>query len=401
MTHPPGTAGRVPRTGPANVPLGIGAVRRHNLAVVLREVRDGAPLSRAAIAARTGLTRGTVSSLVDELLADGLLCELGATRGGTGRPANPLQLAPDGRGGLGVEIGVGHVAACVTDLTGTVRATATAASDHRDAAPATALARAAALAGRVRDEAGLPVVGAAVAVPGLVGPDGVLVGAPHLPAWAGLDVGAALGPLLGGLPVTTANEADLAALAERWFAAAPRDVVVVSGGIGVGAGILLDGELFRGPGGRAGELGHVAVDPDGTRCRCGARGCLEQVAGLEALLRGGGAGDVADLVARRHEAAPAAAPARAARGLGIALAAAVNLLDVPAVVLGGVFAGLGEPFRAATAAELAARVVHRGDVTVRRADPGSGGALRAAAASVVREVLPARQSSSGGEALRT
>ncbi len=362
-------------------------MRQHNLGVVLREVRLGAPVSRAAIAARTGLTRGTVSSLVEELLGGGLLREMDVARGGTGRPASPLQLNPDGPGGLGIEIGVAHVAACVVDLTGAVRAAASEPSDHRAAPPATALARAAALADQVRSAAALPVAGAAVAVPGLVDAGGVLIGAPNLPAWAGTDVGDELSPLLGGLPTGTANEADLAALAERWFGAAPRDVVVVSGGIGVGAGIVLDGRLFRGPGGRAGELGHVVVDPDGPPCRCGGRGCLEQVAGREALLRAAGVADVAALVARRAEDRPAVALAAAARGLGVALAAAVNLLDVPAVVLGGVYVELGEHWRAATAAELAGRVVHRRDVTVQLADPASGGALRAAAASVVREVL--------------
>ena len=382
-----GRVRRAPRAGAPDPPLGIGAVRRHNLAVVLREVVDAAPLSRAAIAGRTGLTRGTVSSLVDELLADGLLRELDAARGGTGRPANPLQLNPDGPGGLGLEIGVDHVAACVVDLTGAVRASAAAASDHRDAEPGAALRRLAALAEEVRAAAGLPVTGAGVAVPGLVAPDGALVSAPNLPAWTGTDLGSALSPLLGGLPVATANEADLAALAERWFGAAPPDVVVVSGGIGVGAGILLDGRLFRGPGGRAGELGHVVVEPDGPACRCGGRGCLEQVAGQEALLRASGAVDVADLVARGAQPRPAAALGAAARGLGVALAAAVNLLDVPAVVLGGVFAELGGAWAGAVAAELSTRIVHRGDVTVQLADPGTGGALRAAAATVVREVL--------------
>ena len=384
---PAGPGGSRGQAGPA--PLGVGDVRRHNLAVVLREVRDAAPLSRAGIAARTGLTRGTVSSLVDELLADGLLCESDAERGGPGRPASPLRLNPDGPAGLGVEIGVEHVAACVVDLTGAVRATARTASEHRHAPPGEALRRAAGLARAVEAEAGLPLVGAAVAVPGLVGPDGVVVSAPNLPAWTGTAVGDALSALLDGLPVTAANEADLVALAELWFGGAFPDAVVVSGGIGVGAGLLLGGALLRGPGGRAGELGHVVVDPDGPPCGCGGRGCLEQVAGQEALLRAAGADDVDDLIRRRAEPQPAAALAAAARGLGVALAAAVNLLDVPAVVLGGAFPSFGEPLRAAVAAELRARTVGRPDVTVALAAPRAGGALRAAAAGVVRERLAA------------
>ena len=153
----------------------------------------------------------------------------------------------------------------------------------------------------------------------------------------------------------------------------------MSGGIGVGAGIVLGGELFRGAGGRAGELGHVVVDPDGPPCSCGGRGCLEQAAGQQALLRAAAAATVEELLAR-----PAAAIPPAAHALGIALTGAVHLLDVRTVVLGGLYAQLGEELRRAVAGELTARV---GSVTVRLSRPGTGGALRAAAASVVRERL--------------
>lgn len=354
-------------------------VRRHNLALVLGEVVDAGPVSRAAIAGRTGLTRATVSSLVEELLDAGLLAELAAERGGPGRPANPLQLNRSGPAGLGLEIEVDHVAACVVDLTGEVRAVRRAASDHRDDDPRRALARAAELGLSVAAESGLTVAGAAVAVPGVVGADGVVVRAPNLPRWSGAHLGPELSPLLGGLPVTTANEADLAALAELWFADGPPDAVYVSGGIGVGAGIVLGGQLFRGAGGRAGELGHVVVDPDGPPCRCGGRGCLEQVAGQEALLRAAGAEDL--------DALPPHVLGGAARALGVALAGAVNLLDVPVVVLGGIYARFGAAFSDDVHARLVERVVHRSDVAVRPSALGAGGALRAAAASVVRERL--------------
>ncbi|WP_218616238.1 ROK family transcriptional regulator [Pseudonocardia abyssalis] len=369
------TAGRGLAARGAGARAAGGDVRRHNLALVLGEVVAAEPVSRAAIAGRTGLTRGTVSSLVEELLDAGLLDELAAEPSGPGRPANPLQLNRSGPAGLGIEIEVDHVAACVVDLTGAVRATARIPSAHRDAHPGVAIGRALALARTVRAEAGLDVVGAAMAVPGVVGDDGVVARAPNLPQWSGTVVG----PEFDGLPVSTANEADLAALAELWFADGPPDALYVSGGVGVGAGIVLGGQLFRGAGGRAGELGHVVVDPDGPNCRCGGHGCLEQVAGQEALLR---AGRTTDL-----DALPAHVLNGAARALGIALAGAVNLLDVPVVVLGGIYPRLGEPLRAAVHDRLGERVVHRSDVEVRLSALGPGGALRAAAASVVRERL--------------
>ncbi|TQM38597.1 ROK family transcriptional regulator [Pseudonocardia cypriaca] len=352
-----------------SVPAGQHTVRRHNLALVLGEVAGPEPLSRAAVAARTGLTRGTVSSLVEELIAAGLVTELAAARGGPGRPASPLRLDPRGPAGLGLEVGVDTVGACVVDLTGAVRAQRTVVSDHRDDDPDAALARLTALADDLVAETGLPIAGATVALPGVVGPAGVLERAPNLPRWVDVAVGDALSTRLHGLPVRAGNEADLAALAERW-AGGPSDAVVVSGGIGVGAGILLDGALFAGGGGRAGEIGHVVVEPDGQACHCGGRGCLETVAGLEALAAG------------RPEAVGAAG-----RALGIALTGAVHLLDVPAVVLGGSYPGCGPPLLDAVRAELTARVFSRAGVEVRFSTLGPEAALRGAATAVVQGVL--------------
>lgn len=350
-----------------SVPAGQHTVRRHNLALVLGEVAGPEPLSRAGVAARTGLTRGTVSSLVEELIAAGLVTELAAARGGPGRPASPLRLDPRGPAGLGLEVGVDAVGACVVDLTGAVRVQRTVASDHRDDVPDAALARLAALATDVVADAGLPIAGATVALPGVVGPDGVLERAPNLPRWVDVAVGDALSTRLHGLPVRAGNEADLAALAERW-AGGPADAIVVSGGIGVGAGILLDGALFSGGGGRAGEIGHVVVEPDGPECHCGGRGCLETVAGLEALGR------------------PDAVRA-AGRALGIALTGAVHLLDVPAVVLGGGYPRCGPPLLDAVRAGLTARVFSRAGVDVRFSALGPDAALRGAATAVVQAVL--------------
>jgi predicted NBD/HSP70 family sugar kinase len=362
-----------------SAPAGQHTVRRHNLALVLGEVAGPEPLSRAGVAARTGLTRGTVSSLVEELIAAGLVTELAAARGGTGRPASPLRLDPRGPAGLGLEVGVDAVGACVVDLTGAVREQRTVASDHREDLPDAGLARLAALAGDVVAEAGLPIAGATVALPGVVGPDGVLERAPNLPRWVDVAVGDALSARLRGLPVLAGNEADLAALAERW-AGGPPDAVVVSGGIGVGAGILLDGALFAGAGGRAGEIGHVVVEPDGPVCHCGGRGCLEIVAGLEAML--GDAADLGSLAATRPDAVRSAG-----RALGIALTGAVHLLDVPAVVLGGSYPRCGPLLLDAVRAELAARVFSRAGVDVRFSALGPDAALRGAATAVVQAVL--------------
>ena len=153
--------------------------------------------------------------------------------------------------------------------------------------------------------------------------------------------------------VAVGNEANLAALAELWDGVA-RDLqsfIHVTGQVGVGAGIVIDGELYRGSRGFAGELGHMTVRPDGAPCACGARGCLETVAGLEAIrARAGierpeaaGEYETAELLAQRAAAQDQAAIAaidEAAQALGIALASAINLLDLEALVLGGSFTPL-------------------------------------------------------------
>jgi predicted NBD/HSP70 family sugar kinase len=241
-------------------------------------------------------------------------------------------------------------------------------------------------------EAGLPIAGVGLAVPGVVA-GGVLEQAPNLPLWRDVDVAAraaaALAPVVGDAPVIVGNEADLAALAEHRTGAAGDDFLYVSGGIGVGAGIVLGGRLFHGSGGRAGELGHVVVDPAGPPCTCGGRGCLERAAGLEALCAAAGVAGLdalAAAVARREPAADAALRA-GGHALGVALAGAVNLLDVPTVVLGGGYPRLGPVLREAVAGELARRVVWRSRVAVRVSGLGATAALRGAATAVVGALL--------------
>ena len=388
----------------ASQPAGQHTVRRHNRGLVLRTVAADEPVSRARVAARTGLTRGTVSSLVEELLGAGLLAELAAARGATGRPANPLQLNRSGPAGLGVEIGVDAVGACVVDLTGAVRAQWVVASDHRTWPARAGLEAAAELAAEVVGQAGLPIAGVGLAVPGVVA-GGVLERAPNLPLWRDVDVharvAAVLAPVVGDVPVTVGNEADLAALGEHRTHAAGDDFIYVSGGVGVGAGIVLGGRLFHGSGGRAGELGHVVVDPTGPRCTCGGRGCLERAAGLEVLCRAAGVADLDALAAATDRGEPAADAALRAGGhaLGVALAGAVNLLDVPVVVLGGGYPRLGPVLRDAVADELARRVVWRSTVSVRVSAHTASAALVGAATFVVcalmDDVVPDQAASAG------
>src|SRR5919109_4180295 len=292
------------------------AVRRHNLGVVLRHVSEHGPRSRATIALETGLNKTTVSSLVTELIGLDLLVERGLEQRGTvGRPGQVVELSDGGVVALGLEINVDYLAVRALDLTGAERDRRLDARDNRGVPESEVLDRLAALASASLDAVhgeGLRLVGATVAVPGLVDAAGdSLLVAPNL-GWRDVPVAEELRRRLDEppFPLTADNEANLAALAELWEGTARglRDVLYISGEIGVGAGIVVAGELFRGAQGYGGEFGHMTMDPAGRPCACGSRGCLETMARLEALLEGAGleAGDpgsgepVAALASRAH-----------------------------------------------------------------------------------------------------
>ncbi|KQV23762.1 ROK family protein [Kitasatospora sp. Root187] len=389
------------RAGPASQQ----GMRWANLALVLGEIAAG-PCSRAAVAGATGLTRAAVSSLVEELLAAGLLAEAGPTapNGRVGRPGSELTLSPDGPAGIGGEIGVEHLAACVVDLRGEVRSWHRLEIGNRGRTPAAVLADLAELLRRAAAEAGLRPAGLTLAVPGLVGAaSGVIAGAANL-GWSDVSAAAELRSALraagaaelAALPIGVDNEANLGGLAELWLAGRPDDFCHLSAEAGIGSAIVIGGQLLRGARGFAGELGHLTVWPDGPPCACGSRGCLEQYAGETAVLRAAGLegirGDWVALLAERAAAGDPkvlAALAGAGSALGIAAAGAVNLLDPQAVVLGGGYAELGDWLLPSMRAELTARVTVRpwNESWLSVSPLGRRGPLLGAAVGVVRRII--------------
>jgi predicted NBD/HSP70 family sugar kinase len=383
------------------------AVRRHNLGIVLRHVVEQGARSRATIALETGLNKSTVSSLVTELIELGLLVERGTERtGSVGRPGLVVDIAGAGAAGVGLEVNVDYLAARATDLAGHERHRALEAADNRGREPSEVLDRLCVLAETalqdLADQRVTPV-GVTVALPGLVdAATGTLLVAPNL-RWEDIAVVDALTERLGiDLPVAADNEANLAALAELREGAGRglRDFVHVSGEVGIGAGVILGGELFRGAHGFGGEFGHVTVEADGLDCACGSRGCLETRAGLEALLDAAeedsppgttAAQRVAGLAARADAGDVAAVDALAVAGrwLGVALGSAANLLDPQAFVLGGFLAQLAPHLRPAAEAELQARILGAGRrmPQVLSSPLGPEAASRGAAVLALRGVL--------------
>ncbi|WP_034271217.1 ROK family transcriptional regulator [Actinospica robiniae] len=356
----------------AEGPASQQSMRRANLALVLGAVSRLNATSRAQVAEATGLTRAAAGSLVNELLEAGLLRERGAAlEGRVGRPSTVVSLNDRGPAGLGLDVGVEHAGACVVDLSGAVRIHIRRPAGHRGQPPekvAGNLAEVAEAALVRADELGLRIVGGGVAVPGLIGTSDTVVHAPNL-GWHDVDLIGQLRALLPdrlrALPLAVENEANLGALAELWRGSGSRDFVHVSAEAGIGAAVVVDGQLLRGKRGFAGELGHMPVYPDGRPCACGSHGCLEQYAGEEAVLRECGlTGEAmeADRVALLAGSARAGREAvlgaldQAGRALGIALAGAVNLVDPETVVLAGAYAELADWLLPGMQTELGARV---------------------------------------------
>jgi predicted NBD/HSP70 family sugar kinase len=381
-------------------------VRRANLGIVLQQIAAGEPRSRARVAAETGLTRGTVSSLVGELLELDLLRETGEDEhaGRVGRPAQTLELG-DRLVAVGLEVNVDYLAVCVEDLTGSICHERRVYTDNRRSRPGPVLARLSRMAKEALaliESDGRTPVGVAVALPGVVEEQtGTLLRAPNL-GWSEIPVAAEIGARLRGHAVRADNEANLAALAEHWQGVARGldDFICVFGEVGVGGGIFVGGELFRGAHGYGGEFGHVVVDPEGPRCNCGSRGCLETFVGQEAIARragidvgaGGRARSLTRELVRRAEkgdAAVLASLAETGRYLGIGLASAVNLLDVDVVVLGGCFGPLAPWLADDVTRFLGERVLSAvwSGCDVRASELGEGAAVRGAAALTLRAVL--------------
>ncbi|MBX6748090.1 MAG: ROK family transcriptional regulator [Micromonosporaceae bacterium] len=394
METPPGySATRALRPSAKSLPE---HARGHNRSLVLQTLYRNGELSRADLARATGLTRVTISDLVADLIAAGLVVELGQRdEARPGKPATLLGINRTGHCIIGLDLsGAQSFLGALLDLDGGV-------IEHRevllhDATGPEALECVVDLARQLVAAARTPVLGVGVGSPGIVDRDGVVLTAPNL-GWTNVALRDGLAEATG-LPVFVANDANAATLAELTFGdprpragresgaqpsgGEPRghgergDLMVVTVGHGVGAGLIIDGRLIVGSGSAAGEIGHVVVGTDGgSECACGKHGCLETW-----------------LAAPRLEAAIAADPAardavldEAGRRLGIALAPVVAALNLAEVVLSGPAHLLDGRLLASAVATLRSRTLDElhGDLTLRMSALGKDIVLRGAAAMVL------------------
>ncbi len=310
--------------------------RQHNRSLILQQLLHNGPQSRADLARATQLTAATVGDLVGDLRREGIIEEHGRRSTGPGKPGTLLRIVPNARLTVGLDLSDrNQFVGGVVNLVGEVVQRHEVARRDRTGAEAVGLVAELVEALLARTEG--PVVGIGIGSPGVVFPDGVVQESSNL-HWHGTALAAKVGRGLD-LPVHVVNDADAAVLGERQFGGATGpNLLVVKIGLGVGAGLVLDGHLIEGEAFAAGEIGHVVVDPSGDRCACGNRGCLETVVAWSLLheqLDGlDGAGRDAVLTA-------------AGNWLGIALAPVVSVLNLSQVVLSGPPDLLGKPFRQA------------------------------------------------------
>lgn len=334
-----------PHSGATNQNL-----RAHNLSLALRHIlANPGAINRAGIAAQTGISRATMSRLVDELIATGLVEESDdkLPTGGRGRPTSVLSPASGTVIALGLQVNISVLGAYLVDLSGNVLARETLEGDFSGSNPQATLRKLARMGRRVLHagrEEGTVFLGSALALPGLVSGD-TLVTAPNL-GWKNIPFDELTHPLHDLHVTLIANEADLAAFAvahpRPGVPEGPASFIYVSGEVGIGGGLVINHQPLGGAHGWSGEIGHICVEPQGNVCSCGARGCLETIAGLKALCRAAGLGDGAS--AREltqlagHSAKAQDALANAGHALGQALAGVVNTVDISQVYLGGLVA---------------------------------------------------------------
>lgn len=345
----------------------LALVRQINLSVIMNNLRQKAPVSRAELAVVTGLNKTTVSSLVRELIERQFVQEIGLTSAGMGHPAMMLSLNPGAGFIVSCEIGVDFILVVCTNFTPEIiwrhKEHIEIGSDQH-----AILNRALALMNQAIKNGcpeGCNLLGIAVGVPGLVDQEtSTLLFAPNL-GWKDLPIRSFMQDSFDA-PLFVDNEANLAALGEHYFGAAQGydEVLYISAGVGLGGGIVHRGQVFSGVTGVGAEFGHMTMDPDGEVCNCGNRGCWETQVSQNALFRhiqksfeqgkdgiifqrvdgNGNQLTVPMVVDAARAGDPVALDAfeKIGHDLGIGIASLVNALNPELVVFGGILSLAGE-----------------------------------------------------------
>jgi predicted NBD/HSP70 family sugar kinase/biotin operon repressor len=385
-------------------PGGAPSLRASNRLRVIQALQLLGVTSRAHLARHTGLSRSTVSTIVAGLQAEGMVVDRdadGRAATGGGRPPALIALDPGAGFAIGIDFGKRHLAVALGDLSHALLAEEWREMGddyHADEGIACAVE----LVERVVEESGADagrVLGVGMGLPGPIHSSGVVGSSAILPGWAGTHAAELMGERLG-MEVWLRNDANLGALAESIWGAG-RDVgglVYLKLATGIGAGIVIDGRLFEGAGGTAGEIGHTSLDETGDICRCGSRGCLETYASGSAIatLLSRSLGEVLtpdDVLARAVVGDPGCrrALADAGRHIGAAVADLCNLINPERIVVGGSMAVAGDvlldPLREAVGLRAIPSAAE--DVQIVLGELGDRAELLGAVALVLHEAGPA------------
>ncbi|MFI0739081.1 ROK family protein [Streptomyces sp. NPDC021100] len=326
------------------------SLHRANLERVVRAVRRSGALTQAEIARTTGLSAATVSNIVRELKDNGTV-EVTPTSSG-GRRARSVSLSGDAGIVVGVDFGHTHLRVAIGNLAHRVLAEEAEPLDV-DASATQGLERAEHLVKTLIAATGIEpgkIIGVGLGVPGPIDESGVLGSTAILPGWAGTNPRDELATRLD-VPVHVDNDANLGALGELVWGAGrgAADLAYIKVASGVGAGLVINGQIYRGPGGTAGEIGHITLDESGPVCRCGNRGCLETFTAHRYVLPLLHSAHGPDLtaprmvrLARDGDAGCRRVIADVGRHIGSGVASLCNLLNPSRVVLGGDLAEAGE-----------------------------------------------------------
>lgn len=334
------------------------------LSRVLRALHAAGSCTRSDLGVLTGLNRSSVAAIVHELITAGLVEEGAGASSGVGRPSLMVRAVPDSVAVIGWDLRADSSSAVVEGLGGTILHRWSKAHRRGSTDPYEVAARVVSGSSEIAEELPDHVVwvGIGCAIPGVIDPGGdpprsTVHRAPSL-GWVDIPFGLILTEALrerfgGDVPVMLGNDANLGAKAE-WTRGAGRDsrvMVFVSGDVGIGGGVIVEGELLTGSSGFAGEIGHIRFDPEGAPCRCGARGCWETAIGLDSIVSSAGrdplTSGIADVLAAAQSGDELCQRAlvAAARAVGQGLAPVVNMVNPDTVVLAGHLEMLLEHYR--------------------------------------------------------
>ncbi|MET9244408.1 ROK family transcriptional regulator [Nonomuraea sp. NPDC003709] len=366
-------------------------VGSYNRAVVLEAIQASDGISRVQIAARTRLTAQTVSVIVRRLLEEGLVVEDGSVPSGGGKPRTILRVDPDAGYAIGVHFDPEEISCVLADLAG--RPVERLRRPVRPGLePEAVIRQMARAARRILREAGVAdgkVLGVGLACPGPLDGDGVMVSPPRLPAWDQVPIKALLHEHTR-FPVTVDNDATAAAIGERWagIARTTPSFAYLYLGTGIGGGIFLDNQVYRGRSLNAAEFGHITLEPDGPECYCGNRGCVEAVccpSAIEAAMGGRVSHKAVCAAAAKGEPEARRVIERVAERLADAAVSVVNMLDIDLLVLGGpALREVGELYREVIARAVSTRTLARRLHAVRvETSPIAADAAAIGAASLV------------------